>query len=132
MKLRVDHAASIAEATYVTDFPTAEAISKLFEAFEETPSTPSYDWLIDVRAITSDVSKEELLAAARTWNRLAKGRDVGRRTAIVCNSAVLETIRETLANAMSFRFVGVFSDRKAALIWLKNPKILDEAKIQFI
>ncbi len=132
MKLFVDHSASIAEATYVSDFPTADAITKLFEAFADTPFTPSYDWLVDMRAITSDISEDELLAVASAWNDLAKGRDVGRRTAIVCNSTLVGRMSNTLVDAMPFRFVSIFTDRDEAIIWLRAPRTEAGSDYQFI
>jgi hypothetical protein len=90
------------------------------------------DFLLDLRGVKGPLdilSNEEM---GKRWAELSRGRDVGRRTAIVSTDEAIRAQLEVFARIYPFRTIAIFDDYESAAEWVGSIKGQDDSDIQFI
>jgi len=100
--------------------------------FGQIASVSRCDFLIDLRGLVGPLdilSNEDL---GKKWAQLSRGRDVGRRTAIVSADAAIQGQLGVFRAIYPFRKIAMFTAYDAAMHWVTSISDVDEADIQFI
>ncbi len=90
------------------------------------------DFLLDLRGLTGPLDILSNEALGRRWAELARGRDVGRRTAIVTTDAGVAGQLDTFRAIYPYRKISVFADLEAAKVWLASIADNDSDDVQLI
>lgn len=97
-----------------------DAKRNIVAAYTEVPAAYQYDWLVDLTALSAPFSEADNIELGRVWQKIAKGRDVGRRTAFVTTDPVMQArLRQSQATS-SYRMIDVFDTVDLAQNWLKS------------
>jgi len=90
------------------------------------------DFLLDLRGLAGplDILSNETLG--RQWAELARGRDVGRRTAIVSTDDAIIAQLDVFRAIYPYRKIAMLADSEAAKDWLLGISDADAGDVQFI
>ena len=91
--------------------------------WHERPEVISYDSVVDARDLTSEGgwTWPVLREIARRWHAFARGRDMGRRTAIVTTDTWIARLASVIAIDYQGRRMRCFGCPQLALTWLGRP-----------
>jgi hypothetical protein len=90
------------------------------------------DFLLDLRGLAGplDILSNESLG--QRWEALARGRDVGRRTAVVSADDAIIAQLDVFRAIYPYRKIAMFPDFETAKDWLAGIGEADSGDIQFI
>ncbi|MFT4075451.1 MAG: hypothetical protein QM647_07950 [Asticcacaulis sp.] len=127
MSLRTRVTFSIDEANktlifrYIGNLTGDQLYGQIFDSLKEVESPWLYDFLVDARRLDGVILASDTEAFGHIWAELAKGRDRGRRIAVVSSDPLIRA-RKTLRDAIfPDRVSGVFETMEAATDWLQTP-----------
>ncbi len=120
----------------VASYRPDETGSDIFQSFARggagLNSAFRLDFLLDLRGVKGPLdilSNEEM---GQRWAELSRGRDVGRRTAIVSTDDAIRAQLEVFARIYPFRTIAIFDDYESAAEWVSSITRQDDDDIQFI
>ena len=111
---------------------TDDVFQSFARGFGQIASVFRCDFVLDLRGLVGPLdilSNEEL---GKQWAHLARGRDVGRRTAIVSTDPAIQEQLEVFRAIYPYRKIAMFADYEAAMTWVTGISDIDEDDIQFI
>ncbi len=118
--LTVNYPDSLMVVRFLEDLNQDELVKGLIYAFNDEATAYTLDWLVDLSPISEPLSAEKIRVIGRAWQRLARGRDVGKRTAYVSLDPVMRE-RLLLPNASpQYRTICAFEDYAKAAAWLET------------
>ena len=120
VQLEIDYATNLVTIAFLRDVPDCEVKTCLINAFSEVPHAYRFDWLFDFSLLRQVLSVETAVETSREWERIAHGRDVGRRSAVMSADPRYKNLTENAQATMPFRLVSFFATRESALDWLKS------------
>lgn len=120
VSLCVDHDNCQITLRCLRDLDAESVKGNILAAYTDTKTGYQFDWLVDLSALTVPLSDSDNVELGRVWQRMAKGRDVGRRTAFVTPNPVMQSRLRQSQAASAYRAIGVFDTVEAAQAWLKN------------
>ena len=90
------------------------------------------DFLLDLRGLAGplDILSNEVLG--KRWTELARGRDVGRRTAIVSIDDSIIAQLDIFRAIYPYRKIAMFAEYEAARDWLSGISDADAGDVQYI
>ncbi len=100
------------------DMSPAQLRDYLVFAFDYEPAAYSYDWLLDFSHISEALSAEGVREIGRVWQRMARGRDVGKRTAYVTRDPSMRDALLAPRSLLQYRTICVFENFDEAHSWL--------------
>ncbi len=118
--------------TFLKDKGIAQVRDVIMAVQGEVLNAHSWDSLYDLSLVRSPVTMEAATMVTDAWAEIAKGRDVGRRTAIVSTDPNFPRLLEDIQAAVPHRALGVFATCEEALEWLRAIHIDTRGDIQLI
>lgn len=100
--------------------------------FADITAVYRYDFLLDLRGLVGPLDILSSTESGKRWTELTKGRDVGRRTAIVSNDDAIQQQLEMFRSIYPFRKIAMFSDFDSAMTWVREVGDFSEDEVQFI
>jgi hypothetical protein len=100
------------------DGPTVRA--RILAFWPANPETIDNNCLVDVRDYVGNLGYNDIRAIAMAWHEFAKGRDAGRRIAIVSRDRFAGLLVKVVARLFNTRQFALFHDVDDALRWLAN------------
>lgn len=131
-RLEVDYSINLVTMAFVVDMPDVDARVCLLEAFNEIPKAYLYDWLFDFTALSQVISAETALETGAEWRRIAQGRDVGRRSAVISRHPKYQTLIDETQKTMPFRSLAFFDTIEEGQHWLQSLGNACQDDAQFI
>lgn len=94
--------------------------TRIEELWHAHPETIANHCVVDTRDYTGDLSYEDLTTIALNWQKVARGRDGGRRTAIVTNDRFARFFMRAVALLFPTRRFALFAEIDEAMRWLET------------
>jgi hypothetical protein len=117
----------------ITYEPSTDDVFRSFaRGFGKIPSVYRCDFLLDLRGLAGPLDILSSEDIGKQWALLARGRDVGRRTAIVSTDAAIQGQLEIFRAIYPFRKIAMFDDYDTAMNWVIGISDMDKDDIQFI
>ncbi len=104
------------------------AIRRLLSVFAEIPNPYAFDWLLDFRQVSPLPTRVHLERVAAKWETVAKGRDIGRRTAMLYGFKVAASVNFETRRLFPFRTVRSFDHIDAASAWIQSICCTEDAE----
>jgi len=100
--------------------------------FADITAVFRYDMLLDLRGLVGPLDILSSTESGKRWAELTRGRDVGRRTALVSDDEAVHQQLEVFRSIYPFRKIEMFSDFDAAMVWIRDITDTGDDEVQFI
>lgn len=128
----IDEANNLITICYSTGTVWDEVVLNLGRSFEDVAAPYRYDWLLDLRSVSGKPRLIQLERLGKKWEGIAKGRDVGRRTAVVNAGLVSPEFIRHSELIWPFRRIRTFNELGAARAWLWSVAPCESDQFQLI
>ena len=132
IEIQLDYDGCIVSMLFLGDIDISRVKSTIIETQADLPNAHGWDALYDFSEIRSPITLSDAREVADAWALVGKGRDVGRRTAIVTRRPDIISLVESTQPAAPFRSLACFPDRAAALAWLSSLRDDTSSDVLFI
>lgn len=90
------------------------------EAFTEIRQAYRFDWLFDFTALSKPISAQTAAETGAEWQRIAQGRDVGRRSAVISRDARYQALIDKAQQTMPYRSLAFSETIEDGMCWLQS------------
>ena len=116
----VSHSDNLISFHCLQDVDEIRLKDNLTACFHEEPNAYGFDWLLDFSPVSQALSAANIKDIGRAWQRMAKGRDVGKRTAYITLDPLMRERVLIPSASLPYRTIRAFERLDEAHTWLRT------------
>lgn len=120
LSFNIDEPQKLVLIRYVGDLPGDEIMETITANLEAMEAPWLYDMVFDMRRFEGFVPFEALSGLAQSWAKIAKGRDEGRKVAIISEDPLIQARFSAYQQNFPTRRFRVFREYGEASAWISE------------